>query len=140
MTHPKLIMKKVWCDVDFFEVNLKLISESCTIILDFYSDNSALNELREGLVLFGNQLGRRDFTWISGDKIENTTHFLSLRFFLQEKRGVVAIEVNVDNRLEPPESMIANFYLLTEINQLDDLVIQLECFIKEEIEKIEAIN
>ncbi|MEI5908570.1 hypothetical protein WAK64_16100 [Bacillus spongiae] len=90
MPIPKLKMKKIWLDVDFFEVNVELIGNDCKINLDIYLDNEYLDELREGIINFANQLGKHEFTWITGHETENTTHFLSLRFFLAESRGVLS--------------------------------------------------
>lgn len=139
MSVPRFLLKKIWEDIDFFEVNLKLIGNDSTIDLDIYLDNASLYELREGIINFAEQLGNYEYTWITGHETENTTHFLSLRFFLVERRGIVGIEVKIDNKMEPPYSMRSNFYLLTEINQIDDLVKQLERFIKEETLEIESI-
>ncbi|APH06803.1 hypothetical protein [Bacillus weihaiensis] len=139
MPSPRLKLKKIWTDVVFFEVNLGLIGNDCTINLDIYLDNAYLDELREGIINFANQLGKHEFTWITGHETGDATHFLSLRFFLAERRGIVGIEVKVDNKMEPPYNMRSNFYLLTEINQIDDFARQLERFIKEETLEIEGI-
>lgn len=139
MSVPRFLIKKIWTDIDFFEVNLKLMGNDCTIDLDIYLDNASLDELREGIVNFAERLGTYEYTWITGHETENTTHFLSLRFFLAERRGIVGIEVKVDNKMDPPYNMRSNFYILTEINQIDDLVGQLERFIKEETLQIESI-
>lgn len=139
MADPRLRMKKMWTDVDFYEVNLCLQGNDCNIDMDIYLDNGHLEDLKKGLENFTSQLGKNEFTWITGHQTENTTHFLSMRFFLNDKRGIVGIEVKVDNKLTPPYSMISNFYILTEINQLDDFTRKLGKFINEDIIELESL-
>jgi hypothetical protein len=136
---PRFKMKKIWTDVDFFEVNLSLYGSDCNIDMDIYLDNGHLEDLKSGIENFANQLGKNEFIWITGHETENTTHFFSMRFFLHEKRGIVGIEFKVDNKLEPPYSMRSNFYILTEINQVDDLARKLGKFIKDEITDLESL-
>ncbi|PGV49487.1 hypothetical protein COD94_32125 [Bacillus cereus] len=52
--------------------------------------------------------------------MDNVTHFLSTRFFLYDKRGIVGIEVVTDNNLSKPYWMRSNLFILTEPNQIDD--------------------
>jgi hypothetical protein len=136
---PRFKMKKIWTDVDFFEVNLSLYGSDCNVDMDIYLDNGHLEDLKSGIENFANQLGKNEFTWVTGHETENTTHFLSMRFFLHEKRGIVGIELKVDNKLEPPYSMRSNFYFLTEINQVDDFARKLGNFIKDEITELESL-
>jgi hypothetical protein len=139
MPEQRFRMNKIWTDVDFFEVNLCLFGNDCNVNIDIYLDNGQLEELKKGIEDFAKQLGKKEFTWTTGHETENTSHFLSMRFFLHEKRGIVGIEFKVDNKFEPPYSMRSNFYLLTEINQVDDLTRKLGKFIKEEINELESL-
>ncbi|MGG0414377.1 hypothetical protein [Peribacillus simplex] len=139
MSEPRFKMKKIWTDVDFFEVNLELIGNDCRVNIDIYLDNGHLEELQQGIINFADHLGRNEFIWITGHEIENTTHFLSMRFFQLEKTGTVGIEVKLDNKMEQPYSMRSNFYLLTEINQIDDLARKLVRFIENETIEIESL-
>lgn len=139
MSDPRLRMKKIWTDVDFYEVNFCLQGNDCNIDMEIYLDNGHLEDLKKGLENFANQLGKNEFTWTTGHQTENTTHFLSMKFFLQDKRGIVGIEVKVDNKLTPPYSMTSNFYILTEINQVDDFTRKLGKFINEDIIELESL-
>ncbi|MEN2768243.1 hypothetical protein [Ornithinibacillus xuwenensis] len=140
MANPRFIMKKIWTDVDFFEVRLCLYGSDCNVEIDIYLNNGQLEELKNGIANFTNFLGKNEFIWVTGHETENTTHFLSMRFFLQDsKRGMGGIEVKVDNKQEAPYSMSANLYIVTEINQLDDLALKLEKFIHDEIIEIESL-
>jgi hypothetical protein len=138
MTVAGFRFEKIWTDVNFFESHISFYGYEFNISLDIYTGNNSLNELRLGLLEFVEQLGKSEFLWSSG--YEKATHYLSLRFFLQEKRGIVGVEVNLDNNMEPPSRFRSNFYLLTELNQLDDLAKKLEKLIKEEINDFEGLN
>lgn len=140
LSDAQFLMKKIWTDVDFFEVSLQLYSSNCNVELEIYLDNEQLEDLKKSIKCFLNHLGRNDFTWITGHESENTTHFLSMRFFLHDRRGIVGIELNVDNKLEPPYSMRSNFYILTEINQVDNLVRKLGKFIRNEITEFASLR
>ncbi len=122
--------------MDFFEVQLDLASENCSVSLNFYSDNAELAGLHKGLEEFRNQLAGEDFTWASGGALANDEHSVLLRFFLQDRRGIIGVEVDVDNKKETPERILAHFYLQLEVHQLDRWTIQLERFIKGEITQI----
>lgn len=58
MSEPRFKMKKIWTDVDFFEVNLELIGNDCRVNIDIYLDNGHLEELQEGIINFADHLGR----------------------------------------------------------------------------------
>lgn len=139
MTNSRFRMKKIWTDEDFYEVNLELFGNDCNVNIDIYLDNNLLEELKQGIIDFADNLCKNEFIWTTGSETENTTHYLSMRFFLQEKRGIVGIEVTVDNKMDKPYKMRSKFYLLTEINQVDDLARKLQKFINEETLEIEGL-
>ncbi|WP_413382052.1 hypothetical protein [Alkalihalobacillus sp. 1P02AB] len=123
-------MKKVWKDIDFFQVRLLLKNSDIQLNLKLYTDNEELYELQRGIKLFIEKLGKNDYYWSAGSL--EATHYLSLRFYLKDVLGRIAIEVNVNNTLEIPEQIKAQFYLTTEFNQLDNMILELERFIREE--------
>jgi hypothetical protein len=107
--------------------------------MNIYLDNKHLEELQKGIYNFANRLGNSEFTWVTGYETEDTAHFLSMRFFLHDKRGIVGIDFKIDNKLEPPYNMRSNIYILTEINQLDDFTRKLGKFIRDEINELESL-
>lgn len=133
-------MKKIWSDNDLFEVAMRFFSKNCHVKLELYLDNAQLEELKNGIRIFANKLGNNTFTWITGEEHGNTTHFLSMRYFLYDRRGIVGIEIQMDNKLEPPHKINANFYILTEVHQIDILINKLDLFIKGEINKFESLK
>ena len=138
MPEPSIRIKKIWEDVDFFELNLEFKGISCTATIDIYTSNDDLADLRQGLKSFVN-LQQNEFTWTSGIDNGNTTHFLSLRFFLLNKTGTVGIEIIADNKAEKPYWMRSNFFILTELGQIDDFEQKIEQLIQEEIAEFESI-
>lgn len=138
MPEPSIRLKKIWEDVDFFEVHFEFKGISCTATLDIYTSNDDLVDLRQGLKRFVN-LQQNEFTWTSGIDNGNTTHFLLLRFFLHNKTGTVGIEVIADNKAEKPYLMRSNFFILTELGQIDDFENKIKQLIQEEITEFESI-
>ncbi len=84
-----------------------------------FKTNEELEDLKEGRIRFST-FKLQEFQWVSGEDIDNVTHFLSIRFFLYDKRGIVGIEVVTDNNLSKPYWMRSNLFILTELNQIDD--------------------
>ncbi|WP_026584991.1 hypothetical protein [Bacillus sp. J33] len=138
MPEPSIRFKKTWEDVDFYELQMEFKCANCKAHIDIYTSNEELEELRKGINYFCN-LSINEFTWKSGNETENVTHFISIRFFKHNNRGHIGLELTVDNKLEVPEKMNANFFIITEINQLDDFVKKLERLINEEIIELEGI-
>ncbi|EFV74829.1 hypothetical protein HMPREF1013_04855 [Bacillus sp. 2_A_57_CT2] len=138
MPEPSIRFKKIWEDVDFYELQMEFKGAYCNANIDIYTSNAELEELRIGIINFSN-LSMDEFKWTSGNDTENVTHFISIRFFKHNNRGHIGLELTVDNKLEVPEYMHANFFLITEINQLDDFARKLERLINEEIIELEGI-
>ncbi|WP_108671791.1 hypothetical protein [Peribacillus acanthi] len=138
MPEPSIRLKKIWEDLNFFEVSLEVKGISCTVTLNIYTSNDDLGDLRQGLKMFLN-LQQTEFTWISGIDNGNTTHFLSLRFFLHNKTGTVGMEIIADNKAEKPYWMRSNFFILTELGQIDDFEEKIEQLIQEEIDEFESV-
>ncbi|NPC91940.1 hypothetical protein HOO54_06870 [Bacillus sp. WMMC1349] len=61
MAEPSFKMKKVSTDVDFFEVNISVYGIDCQVNMDIYLDNEHLEELRNGIENFTDQLGKNEF-------------------------------------------------------------------------------
>ncbi|KYG29535.1 hypothetical protein [Alkalihalobacillus trypoxylicola] len=121
-------LKKTWEDERFFEANFNIVGQNSSIIMDSYLDESEISKLIDGVKDFIESFGKEEFIW----RLEFTedTPLLSLRFFLQNKVGVIGIEVSADNKLEVPEKLQANFYLTTEFDRLDVFVSKLASFQK----------
>lgn len=138
MPEPGIRLTKIWEDVDFYEVNIEFNSNNCNVNIDVYTTNEELEELRKGIVVFSH-LKTNEFIWKSGNDTENVTHFLSIRFFKHNNRGHIGLEIAADNKNKKPYYMRSNFFIITEINQLDDFVKKLKRLIDEEIIELESI-
>jgi hypothetical protein len=131
-------MKKNWEDVDFFELQIELLGLGCKVNIDIYTSNDDLEELRKGIERFIIS-PNVPFAWISGADNKNVTHYINFKFFLHHLRGYVGVEVIVDNNKAKPYNMRSNFFIITEIGQLDDFSNKLEKFIKGETYEIEGL-
>lgn len=138
MPEPSIRLAKMWEDVDFFELQMEIKGLNCMIYIDIYTSNEDLEELRQGIINFSNSKGN-EFIWTSGNDIENVTHFLSIRFFIHNNRGHIGIEIIADNKMEKPYHMRSNFFIITELNQLDDFAKKLERLINEDTIELESI-
>ncbi|MEK0221645.1 hypothetical protein [Bacillus proteolyticus] len=103
-----------------------------------FQTNEELEDLKEGIIRFST-FNLQEFQWVSGEDIDNVTHFLSIRFFLYDKREIVCIEVVTDNNLSKPYWMRSNLFILTELNQIDDFVKRIEQLISKKINALEGI-
>ncbi|MBM7702888.1 hypothetical protein [Metabacillus iocasae] len=138
MADSRMSIEKRWKDRDFFEVHLRVRSDSCQACIDFYTTNEELEKLRNGMQDVAN-VKRQEFVWISGEDREQVTHYLKLRLFMYDRRGIIGIEVVMDNKLESPFGMRAAFGLQAEIGQIDDFTQKLAYFIQEKVDVIEAL-
>jgi hypothetical protein len=138
MGEPSIKITKMWEDVDFFELQIDFYGFSCKANIDIYTTNEDLEELIQGIINFST-FTQDEFIWTSGEDTENATHFLSMRYFKHDNRGHVGIEIVADNKMEKPYYMRSNFFIVTELNQLDDFVRKLEKLIHEEINELESI-
>jgi hypothetical protein len=128
----------MWEDVDFYEVQMMYKGNNCNVYIDIYTTNEELEELKQGVMDFSH-LKTNEFTWKSGNDTENVTHFLSIRLFNHNYRGHIGLEIIADNKHEKPYYMRSHFFIITELNQLDDFVMKLDRLIIEEILELEGI-
>ncbi|KMN42191.1 MULTISPECIES: hypothetical protein [unclassified Bacillus (in: firmicutes)] len=138
MPEPSIKIKRIWEDTDFFELNFDFYGFSGTANIDIYTTNEDLEDLKKGIIKFST-FKLNEFQWVSGEDIDNVTHFLSMRFFLHDKRGIVGIEVVADNKQSKPYWMRSNLFILTELSQIDDFIKKIEQLISEEITELESI-
>ncbi|MES5894710.1 hypothetical protein [Bacillus cereus group sp. RP43] len=138
MPEPNMKIKRIWEDTDFFELNFDFTGFYGTANINIYTTNEELEVLKEGIIKLST-FKLHEFKWVSGEDIDNVTHFLSMRFFLHDKRGIVGIEVVADNKQSKPYWMRSNLFILTELNQIDDFIKKIEQLISEEITELEGI-
>ncbi|MDA1760581.1 hypothetical protein [Bacillus cereus] len=138
MPEPSIKIKRMWEDTDFFELNFDFYGFSGTANIGIYTTNEDLEDFKKGIIKFST-FKINEFQWVSGEDIDNATHFLSMRFFLHDKRGIVGIEVVADNKQSKPYWMRSNLFILTELSQIDDFIKKIEQLISEKITELESI-
>ncbi|WP_391557053.1 hypothetical protein [Robertmurraya sp.] len=138
MSTPCLRLEKIWEDEFCFELNLSVKSSYCHSNLNFYTTYEQIDEFKQGLLKIST-FEQKEYVWISGEDVDNVTHYVYIRVFLYNKKGHVGIEILLDNKLTIPDKMRSLSFLLTEMNQIDDFIYQLTGLIKEERILVEGI-
>ncbi|MEN0644321.1 hypothetical protein MKY91_14310 [Alkalicoccobacillus gibsonii] len=108
MISPSIRIKKIWEDETLLECCLEFLTTSSKVTLDIYTTKSDLQELRQGIIHFSPDIAN-GFRWTSGANTDDSTHYLSVRFFNHTNRGHVGLEIIVDNKLEIPETLRSHF-------------------------------
>jgi hypothetical protein len=138
LSNPSIRIKKIWEGETLLECCLEFLTTSSKVSLDIYTTKADLEELRQGIIHFSPDIAN-EFRWTSGANTDDSTHYLSVRFFNHSNRGHVALEIILDNKQEVPESLHSHFYILTELNQLDEFSRKLKQLINEEVSEIEGL-
>ncbi|WYP25440.1 hypothetical protein NSQ54_14085 [Alkalihalobacillus sp. FSL W8-0930] len=138
MSNPSIRIKKIWEDETLIECHLEFLTTSSKVSLDVYTTNADLEELRQGIIHFNPGAGA-EWIWTSGENTDDATHYLSVRFFNHTNRGHIGLEIILDNKQDVPAFLYSHFYILTELNQLDDFAWKLKQLINEEVSEIEGL-
>ncbi|MED3855525.1 hypothetical protein P4607_29890 [Priestia megaterium] len=138
MSQNRIKLKKIWEDETLLELNMVVTSPHCYSNINFYTTIQDLVELKDNLILFSN-LKLEDYQWIQGEDTNNAAQYVQIRFFRFNNQGHIGVEFLLDNKLEIPDRMRLNFYLITELNQIDDFIYKLERLIKGTTDNLEGI-
>jgi len=139
MSEHRVKLKKVWEDESLLELNMIVTSPYYKVNIHFYTTTEDLKELKDNLTLFSN-LKRKEYQWIQGEDNESAAHYVRVRFFHFNNQGHIGVEFVLDNKLDIPDKTRVNFYLITELNQIDDFVYKLEGLIKGITDNLESIS
>ena len=139
MSEYRVKLKKVWEDETLLELNMVVTSPHCKVNIHFYTTIEDLKELKDNLTLFSN-LKRKEYQWIQGEDNESAAQYVQVRFFHFNNQGHIGVEFVLDNKLDIPDKTRVNFYLITELNQIDDFVYKLEGLIKGITDNLESIS
>ena len=90
-----LSIERVWEDVDFFEIEVIAQSEIISASVRSYTTVASINELASRLANFPKKIDDR-YIWENGDKGDNTTPFVSLEFWCEDKLGHIVVEVYME--------------------------------------------
>jgi len=139
MSDYRVKLKKIWEDETLLELNMIVTSPHCKVNIHFHTTIEDLKELKDNLILFSN-LKRKEYQWIQGEDNESAAQYVQVRFFHFNNQGHIGVEFVLDNKLDIPDKTRVNFYLITELNQIDDFVYKLEGLIKGITDNLESIS
>lgn len=138
MSQNRVKLKKIWEDETLLELNMSITSPYCCTTIDFYTTIQDLKEFKDNLCLFSG-LKQKSYRWVQGEDTEKAAQYVELNFFHFNNQGHIGIEFLCDNKLEMPYKARLNFYIITELNQIDDFIYKLEGLIKGTTDNIEGI-
>lgn len=113
-------IKRVWSDETMIELEFSAKSANIYSQLNFYVTESELLELKEKLLKFPISKDE-SIEWIIGSKEGNTYAYFKLKVFIINKRGHVAVEIEMNNKLKHPYTLYSHFYIPTEIASINEL-------------------
>ncbi|MFP7732268.1 hypothetical protein ACLHDF_02380 [Priestia aryabhattai] len=139
MSEYRVKLRKVWEDETLLELNMVVTSPHCKVNIHFYTTIEDCKELKDNLTLFLN-LKRKEYQWIQGEDNESAAHYVQVRSFHFNNQGHIGVEFVLDNKLDIPDRTRMNFYLITELSQIDDFVYKLEGLIEGITNNLESIS
>ncbi|AFM01688.1 MULTISPECIES: hypothetical protein [Desulfitobacterium] len=90
-----LSIERIWEDVDFFEIEVIAQSEIISASVRSYTTVASINELALRLATFPQKIDDR-YIWENGDKGDDSTPYVSLEFWCEDKLGHIVIEVYME--------------------------------------------
>jgi len=90
-----LSIERIWEDVDFFEIEIIAQSDLVRASVRSYTTTESINELASQLATFPKSLEDR-YIWENSTKGDDSTPFVSLEFWCENKRGSIVIEVYME--------------------------------------------
>ncbi|MEA4833156.1 MAG: hypothetical protein VB118_11150 [Oscillospiraceae bacterium] len=90
-----LLIKRVWEDIDFFEIEVIAQSKLIRASIRSYTTSEAINELAIRLSTFPKKNNDR-YLWENGVKGNSSTPFLSLEIWCSDMLGHIIIEVYME--------------------------------------------
>lgn len=90
-----LSIERIWEDVDFFEIEVIAQSEIISVSVRSYTTVALINELALRLATFPQKIDDR-YIWENGSKGDDSTPYVSLEFWCEDKLGHIIIEVYME--------------------------------------------
>lgn len=91
----KISIERVWEDADFFEIEVFAQSELVCANVRSYTTIASINELASHLASFPKALDDR-YLWENGAKGDDSTPFISLEVWCEDRLGHIVIEVYME--------------------------------------------
>jgi hypothetical protein len=114
-----LSIERVWEDTDLFEIEIIAQSDLICAKVRNYITSTSINELALHLATFPKNLTDQ-YIWENGTRGDDSTPFLSLEFWCEDKLGHIVIEVYME--LDDGASYSKHnccFFIRTEISLLN---------------------
>ena len=90
-----LSIKRIWEDTDFFEIEVIAQSEFIRARIKSYTTEALISELASHLACFPKETNER-YIWENGTKGDNSTPYISLELWCEDKLGHIIIEVYME--------------------------------------------
>lgn len=90
-----LSIGRVWEDADFFEIEVVAQTKLISANVRSYATAATINELAQHLAIFPQKLDDK-YIWENGTKGDDSTPFVSLEFWCEDKLGHITIEVYME--------------------------------------------
>jgi len=88
-------IERIWQDIDFFEIKITCISDSITATTKVYTTDENFDDLSDIIESFIHD-NNNECYWENGEKGDDTTACVSLRFYKEDKLGHIKIEVYME--------------------------------------------
>jgi len=114
-----IVFERVWEDTDFFEIEILAQSKLIKASTRTYTTAESINKLASKLTTFLQGADDR-FLWENGERGDESTPFVSLEFWYENKQGHVVIEIYME--LDDGDSYDRHnccFFIKTEIGLLN---------------------
>jgi len=114
-----LSIERVWEDADFFEIEVEALSELVRARAKTYIPTGGIADLALELATFPRNPNDRYF-WEAGGKDDNSTPYISLEFYCEDKLGHITVEIYMGiNDGAPQSKHNCCFFIKTEIGLLN---------------------
>ncbi|MCT4785157.1 hypothetical protein ACFQO8_11030 [Exiguobacterium aestuarii] len=129
-------MKRIWEDDFATEVMMTLTGKWCEVTVNEYVTASDINAFISSIQAFNARNGESSERWI----LDLPLVRVSLTFALANVRGIVQVNVVVEQSKGDGGDMKAALSFETTMGQLDDLSVQLKRFINRQIDHVASLR
>ena len=113
-----LSIERVWEDADFFEIEVVAQSKFICAKAKTYIPTGGINDLASELETFPKNLNGK-YSWEAGE-CSDVCSFISLKFYCEDKRGHIVIEIHMDiNDGTPQSKHNCHLFIKTETGLLN---------------------
>lgn len=123
-------IKRIWSDDNMIELEFYANSSNIASQISFYTTKEEIINLSNSLLKFPD-CKNKCVEWIVGSIDHKSYVYFKFKTFLVNKLGHIALEIEMNNNLSSPYTVLSHFFIPTyiaDINQFGSLIIKLlEC-------------